>query len=49
MQNLGKKAIAEIEFAFKTKEGHYFQPRLRRILEIEEYQNEVLNGKTKSE
>jgi len=27
----GKKPIAEIEYCFLTEEGHYFQPRLRRI------------------
>lgn len=29
-------AMAEIEFPFMTKDGHYFQPRLRRIFEIKE-------------
>ena len=29
-----KKAIAEIEFPFLTKDGNYFQPRLRQITEV---------------
>ena len=32
--NRGNKAIAEIEFPFLTKEGKYFQPRLRQIVEV---------------
>lgn len=31
-----QKAIAEIEYPFKTKEGKYFQPRLRQIKEQNE-------------
>lgn len=31
----GNVAIAEIEYAFKTENGHYFQPRLRQIVEME--------------
>lgn len=27
----GQKPIAEIEYPFKTKDGHFFQPRLRRV------------------
>jgi len=36
IKNRGKKAIAEIEYPFMTKEGRYFQPRLRQIVEAEE-------------
>ena len=32
----GKTPIAEIEFAFLTDEGHYFQPRCRRIFSKED-------------
>ena len=35
IKNRGKKAIAEIEYPFMTKEGRYFQPRLRQIVEVE--------------
>jgi hypothetical protein len=30
-RDMGRVAIAEIEFPFITKTGKYFQPRLRRI------------------
>jgi ATP-dependent DNA ligase len=35
IKNRGQRAIAEIEFPFITKEGKYFQPRLRQITESE--------------
>lgn len=31
----GKKAIAEISYPFITKEGHFFQPRLTNMIEVE--------------
>jgi hypothetical protein len=35
IEQRGNEAIAEIEYPFITKEGRYFQPRLRRIIENE--------------
>lgn len=32
----GGTAMAEIEYPFMTKDGHYFQPRLRRLFELKE-------------
>ena len=34
IKNKGNKAIAEVEFCFKTQEGKLFQPRLRQIVEV---------------
>ena len=34
IKDKGNKAIAEVEFPFKTKEGKLFQPRLRQIVEV---------------
>lgn len=42
IQKRGNTPIAEIEFPFKTKEGHYFQPRLRRIF-TEDRRGEIEN------
>jgi hypothetical protein len=33
LKEQGKKPIAEVEYPFLTKEGKYYQPRLRRIFE----------------
>lgn len=38
IKNRGNKAIGEIEYPFLTKDGHYFQPRLRQIVEEGEQQ-----------
>jgi hypothetical protein len=34
IKSKGNKAIAEVEFCFKTQEGKLFQPRLRQIVEV---------------